>query len=449
MASSSNLQTSFPEALFPPTKAPIRALSKHIFMMTSNSELFAALSARIPGGVNSPFRAFQAVGGTPPVLRRGQGSRVWDVEGKEYVDFCCAWGPLMLGHCHPQLQDACRQALEDGSVFGASTPWELEFVEAITAAYPSMEKVRLVNSGAEAVASALRVARGATGKARILKFEGCYHGHVECLDSVGLEAEQMGGPLALGASPGSAAETLIAQFNQLESVDRLLRTHQNVAAVIVEPIPGSMAVVRPEPNFLPGLRQLCDQFGVLLIFDEVLSGCRVARGGAQELFGVRPDLTCLGKALAGGMPVGAYGGKAEWMDHVAPLGKVYQAGTFCGNPLTVRCGTTNLKLLAEAGVYSRLKQETDYLVDSLRGLDKQLQVVAYPGMFALYFAPEEIKDHHGLETVDLERYRPFYHRLLASGFYLPPSSLDAAGLSTVHERWELEKFVNAVREGLS
>ncbi|MFN8613852.1 MAG: glutamate-1-semialdehyde 2,1-aminomutase [Vulcanimicrobiota bacterium] len=419
-------------------------------MTSSNAELFQALNQRIPGGVNSPFRAFQAVGGSPPVLRRGQGSRIWDVEGNEYLDFCCAWGPLMLGHAHPAIVEAGRQALQDGPVFGASTPWELEFVEAITSAYPSMEKVRLVNSGAEAVASALRVARGASLRPRILKFEGCYHGHVECLDSVGLEAEEMGGPLALGASPGSAAETLVATFNDLESVTQRLEQYRGeVAAVIVEPIPGSMAVTRPLPGFLQGLRSLCDEFDVLLIFDEVLSGCRVARGGAQELFGVRPDLTCLGKALAGGMPVGAYGGRAELMDLVAPLGKVYQAGTFCGNPLTVRCGTANLRLLAQEGTYQKLAETTDFLVEGLRGLDAHLQVVAYPGMFGLYFAPCEIRSHHQLEEVDLKRYATFYHRLLKAGVYLPPSCLDAAGLSTVHSRDDLERFVRAVAEGLS
>lgn len=419
-------------------------------MQKTNSEFFSALCERIPGGVNSPFRAFQAVGGNPPVLVRGQGARVWDVEGKEYLDFCCAWGPLMLGHSHPELVAAGRQALEDGSVFGASTPWELEFVEAISAAYPSMEKVRLVNSGAEAVASALRVARGATRKARILKFEGCYHGHVECLDSVGVEAEELGGPLALGASPGSAAETLLAVFNDLESARTVLQAHhREVAAVIVEPIPGSMAVTRPLPGFLEGLRTLCDEFGVLLIFDEVLSGCRVARGGAQEIFGVKPDLTCLGKALAGGMPVGAYGGRTDLMDQVAPVGKVYQAGTFCGNPLTVRCGTANLRLLAQARVYEQLAEETDFLSGALRGLHPELQFVAYPGMFGLYFSPREIRNHVDMELVDLNRYRGFYHKLLEKGIYLPPSSLDAAGLSLTHSRQDLERFVQAVAEGLS
>lgn len=390
------------------------------------------------------------VGGTPPILRRGLGSRIWDIEGKEYIDFCCAWGPLMLGHSHPRLLQVLRQALEEGTVFGASTPWELEFVRAIQALYPSMQKIRLVNSGAEAVASALRVARGVTRRPRILKFEGCYHGHVECLDSVGLEAEELGGALALGASPGSAAETLIAEFNNLESVARLLETHPDqVAAVLVEPIPGSMAVVSPREGFLEGLRGLCDQHGSLLIFDEVLSGCRVAPGGAQELFGLTPDLTCLGKALAGGMPIGAYGGKSQWMNQVAPLGPIYQAGTFSGNPLTCRCGIENLRLLSQPGAYQDLQKLSQQLEQGLRQLDPSLQVVVYPGMFALYFAPQPIQSHRQLPTVDHDRFARLYHHLLDSGLYLPPSSLDAAGISLVHSHQEILQLVGAIAKGLS
>ena len=416
----------------------------------SNLALFQQLCQRIPGGVNSPFRAFQAVGGTPPVLRRGQGPWIWDVEDRRYLDLCCAWGPLMLGHSHPVIRQAALEALEDGTVFGASTPWEGRLAEAIYEACPSMELVRLVNSGAEAVASALRVARGCTRRPRILKFEGCYHGHVECLDSAGLEARELGGPLALGASPGSAAETLVATFNDLDSVSRLLEQHpQEVAAIIVEPIPGSMGVVAPKAEFLPGLRQLCDQHQVLLIFDEVLSGCRVARGGAQQLFQVQPDLTCLGKALAGGMPVGAYGGQRRWMEQVAPLGSIYQAGTFCGNPLTVRCALANLNYLAQPGTYEHLAELTDYLVRPLRQLDSQLQVVAFPGMFGFYFAPHPIESHHDLETVDLERFSQLFHHLLDRGIYLPPSCLDAAGLSLVHTQADLDYFHQCLREGLS
>jgi len=416
----------------------------------NNEHTYQQLCRRIPGGVNSPFRAFQAVGGTPPILCRGEGSRVWDIEGKEYVDFCCAWGPLMLGHSHPTLKAALHQAIEEGCVFGASTPWELDFAEAISQAYPSMQMLRLVNSGAEAVASALRVARGVTRRPRILKFEGCYHGHVECLDSVGIEAEELGGALALGASPASAQETLIAEFNNLESVSDLLQScGSEIAAIIVEPIPGSMTVVRPEPEFLSGLRTLCDQHQVLLIFDEVLSGCRVALGGAQEIFGIQPDLTCLGKALAGGMPIGAYGGKREFMEQVAPLGPIYQAGTFCGNPLTVRCGLANLQYLGQPNRYSQLAALTEDLCGRLRGLDPQLQVVAYPGMFGLYFAPQPVTSHRQLASVDQPRFAKLFHHLLQGGFYLPPSCLDAAGLSLVHTSQEIEEFVTLLAKGLS
>lgn len=416
----------------------------------SNAQWFEALNQRIPGGVNSPFRGFQSVGGIPRIMKRGLGPRVWDVEERQYLDFCCAWGPLMLGHAHPDLQEAAMQAISEGCVFGASTPWEFEFAEAIRQAYPALEQVRLVNSGAEAVASALRLARGAKGRARILKFEGCYHGHVECLDAAGEEAQRAGGPLALGASPGNASETLVATFNDLESAERLLQLHpQEVAAVIVEPIPGSMGVVKPEDGFLPGLRNLCDSFDVLLIFDEVLSGCRVARGGAQELFQVRPDITCLGKALAGGLPVGAFGGSSSLMAHLAPLGQVYQAGTFCGNPLTVRCGIANLKALSQPGCYERLARETEWLSQKLQALHSDLQVVAYPGMFALYFAPRPIRSHHDLDSVDQERFAHFYHALLEQGIYLPPSCLDAAGISLAHTREDLEYFVQAARKGLS
>lgn len=415
--------------------------------MISNLSCFQQLCEVIPGGVNSPFRAFTAVGGTPPVLQKGQGARVWDVEGRSYLDFCCAWGPLMLGHAHPALILAARAALEDGCVYGASTPWEGEFARLIRDAYPSMEQVRLVNSGAEAVGSALRVARGATRRPRILKFEGCYHGHVECLDGSGLEAEELGGALALGASPGSAAETLIADFNSLASAQQQLECHPGeVAAVIVEPIPGSMSVVRPDPEFLPGLRELCDRHGALLIFDEVLSGSRVARGGAQELFGVRPDLTCLGKALAGGMPVGAYGGARIWMKHVAPLGSVYQAGTFCGNPVTVRSGLANLQLLAEPDFYPRQQRLTARLQAGVEALGSGLRCVAYPSMFALYYAPQEIRNHHDLPRVDLARFARLFARLLQDGMYLPPSCLDAAGLSSAHTEDDVDALLAALQQ---
>ncbi|CAN0361749.1 unnamed protein product, partial [Phaeothamnion confervicola] len=285
---------------------------------TRNAQVFAELKEITPGGVNSPFRAFQQVEGEPPIIERGQGCYVFDVEGTRYFDLCCAWGPVVLGHNHPAISRAVQEALAHGPIFGAPTRWELDCARAVRNALPSMEQVRFVNSGAEAVASCLRVARGVTRRPRIMKFEGGYHGHVECLDSAGAEAEELGGPLALGASPGAAAETLVATYNDLASVEQLFSQYPGeIAAVIVEPVTGSMGVIVPEPGFLQGLKDVCSRHGSLLIFDEVLSGFRVGYGGAQGLLGITPDLTSLGKALAGGLPIGAYGGRQELMSQVA------------------------------------------------------------------------------------------------------------------------------------
>lgn len=409
--------------------------------------LFERLARVIPGGVNSPFRAFDEVGGTPPVLVRAAGPRVWDAEGNEYLDFCCAWGPVLLGHCHPALVAAGQAALAEGAVFGAPTPWEAEFAEELQRLLPSLEKVRFVNSGAEAVASALRVARGATGRARILKFEGCYHGHVECLDGSGEEAERAGGPLALGASPGAAGETLVATFHDLASVERAFAAHAHeLAAVILEPVTGSMGVITAERSFLKSLQALCRQHDVVLIFDEVLSGLRVARGGAQELLGVRPDLTCLGKALGGGMPVGAFGGRADLMDRLAPLGTVYQAGTFSGNPATVRTGLALLKELARAGVYEQLEERAEVLCSALSEMG--LTVGRAGAMFSLGFGPAELKNHHDAALLDRRRFAQFFHGCLRRGVYLPPSTVDAACLTLSHTEQDVEAAVMVFREVL-
>lgn len=412
-----------------------------------SASLFERLARVIPGGVNSPFRAFDEVGGTPPVLVKAAGPRVWDAEGKEYLDFCCAWGPVLLGHCHPVLVAAGQAALADGAVFGAPTPWEADFAEGLQRLIPSLEKVRFVNSGAEAVASALRVARGATGRARILKFEGCYHGHVECLDASGEEAERAGGPLALGASPGAARETLVATFNDLASVERIFERHAGeLAAVILEPVTGSMGVIVAAPEFLTGLQALCRRHQVVLIFDEVLSGLRVARGGAQELLGVRPDLTCLGKALGGGMPIGAFGGRADLMDRLAPLGTVYQAGTFSGNPATVRTGLALLGELERAGVYAQLEERTAWLCAQLRLLG--LTAGRAGAMFSLGFGPPELRDHRDAARLDKRRFATFFHGCLRRGVYLPPSTVDAACLTLSHTPADLEAAVHVFREVL-
>lgn len=407
--------------------------------------VFEELREVIPGGVNSPFRAFGQVGGTPPVLARGQGSRVWDVDGREYLDLVCGWGPLLMGHAHPMIMAAVREAATDGTLFGASTTWELELARRVRDAYPSMEMVRFVNSGAEAVNAALRVARSVRRRPRILKFEGCYHGHVECLDAAGLEAEEAGGALALGASPGAAGETRVARFNDLASVEEQL--DDQVAALIVEPVTGSMGVIPPAPGFLEGLRELCDRTGVILIFDEVLTGFRVARGGAQERFGVRPDLTCLGKALSGGLAMGAYGGRRDLMAHVAPTGPVYQAGTYCGNPVSVRAALATLELASEPGLYERLDALTARLVAGLRELPGLL-VQSVGSMFSVGFGPARLVDHRDARQLDLEAFAAFFHGMLDRGIYLPPSTHDAACVSAVHTQAEIDRVVSAAREVL-
>ena len=414
-----------------------------------SARVFEQLRTVTPGGVNSPFRAFGQVGGTPPVLVRGQGSRVWDLEGREYLDLVCGWGPLLFGHCHPRIMEAVREATREGTLFGASTTWELDLARRVREAFPSIQRVRFVNSGAEAVNSALRLARSAVRRPRILKFEGCYHGHVECLDAAGLEAEEAGGPLALGASPGAAAETLIARFNNVESAERLLAAHPGeVAALLVEPVTGSMGVIPPAPGFLEGLRDLCDRTGALLILDEVLTGFRVARGGAQERFGVRADLTCLGKALSGGLPMGAYGGRADLMRHVAPEGPMYQAGTYCGNPVSVRAAVATLELAASPGVYEGLEVLSRRLVDGLSGLPGLL-VQSVGSMFSLGFGPARLVDHEDARRLDTAAFAAFFHGMLDRGIYLPPSTHDAACLSAVHTAEEIDRVIEAAREVLA
>lgn len=407
--------------------------------------IFEELRQVVPGGVNSPFRAFGQVGGTPPVLARGRGSRVWDVDGREYLDLVGGWGPLLMGHAHPEIVRAVQEAAGDGTLFGASTVWELELARRVTRAFPSMEMVRFVNSGAEAVNAALRVARSVRRRPGILKFEGCYHGHVECLDAAGLEAEEAGGPLALGASPGAVAETRIARYNDLSSVEEAL--DDDVAAIIVEAVTGSMGVIPPQPGFLEGLRELCDRTGVLLIFDEVLTGFRVARGGAQERYGVRPDLTCLGKALSGGLAMGGYGGRRDLMGHVAPTGPVYQAGTYCGNPVSVRAALAALELASEPGLYDRLEVLTARLVDGLRELPGVV-VQSVGSMFSVGFGPARLVDHRDARQLDLEAFATFFHGMLERGVYLPPSTHDAACVSAVHTEEEIDRVVSAAREVL-
>ncbi len=410
--------------------------------MNISKTLYQELCEVIPGGVSSPFRSFDLVGGTARVLVKGRGSRIWDADGREYIDLCCGWGPLTLGHCHPAITEAVRDALEDGVLFGAPTPWELELAQGLKDALPSLEMLRFVNSGAEAVQSCLRVARSATGRTKIVKFEGGYHGHVPPLDAAGEEAQRMGGPLALGATPGAVSDTLIAEFNNLESVMELFRVHsEDIAAVILEPVTGSIGVVEAEQAFLERVSDLCRNSGSLLIFDEVLTGFRVALGGAQSRCRIVPDLTCLGKAVAGGLPIGVYGGKKELMQRLAPLGPVYQAGTFCANPVSVRAGIAALREYRQPGFFEQLSERTSELCQGLKRLFPDILAPHVGGMFSVGFGPTHLRNHQDASQLCPSRFAKFFHAVLEVGIYLPPSTWDAAGLSIAHDGVEVREVL--------
>lgn len=414
--------------------------------MSDSETIYKSLCRIVPGGVSSPFRSFAQVGGLARVLVKGKGSRVWDVDGKEYIDLCCGWGPLTLGHAHPAVVKAVCEAANDGVIFGAPTPWELELAEMLREALPSLEMLRFVNSGAEAVASALRVARSATGRTKVIKFEGGYHGHVPPLDAVGFEAERQGGSMPLGVPGAVIADTLLATYNDLESVERLFRAHlDNVACVVIEPVTGSMGVIEADLDFLEGLRELCDRHSAVLIFDEVLSGFRVAWGGAQARSGVRPDLTCLGKAVAGGLPIGVYGGRADLMKRVAPVGPVYQAGTFCANPLALRAGLAAQREYLEPGLFELLEERTARLCRGMRELFPSAHLSHCGGMFAIAFGVEQLRDHRDALNFDEEAFARFFHAALEEGVYFPPSTWDSAALSTAHDEAEIDEILERLQ----
>ena len=400
--------------------------------------LFARAQAVIPGGVNSPVRSFGAVGGTPPFIARGAGARVWDVDGNSYVDFLGSWGPLVLGHAHPAVVEAVQRAAADGTSFGAPTEREVHLAELIVAAVPSIELLRLVSSGTEAVMSAVRIARAFTGRAKVLKFNGNYHGHSDgMLVKAGSGAASLGVPTSAGVPETYAAETLVAEYNDLGSVGALLEAHVNhIAAIIVEPVAGNMGVVPPEPGFLEGLRRLADDAGALLIFDEVITGFRVAYCGAQARYGVTPDLTCLGKIIGGGLPVGAFGGRADVMEMVAPLGPAYQAGTLSGNPLAVAAGTACLEALAKPGTYEALEalgaQAEAGLRAAAEATGTALTINRVGSMFTAFFTEGPVRTWADAAGSDTERYAVFFHGLLERGVYVAPSQFESAFVSLAH-----------------
>jgi len=421
----------------------------------ASRRLLAAAEHRIPGGVNSPVRAFRSVGGEPRFVARAKGARLWDADGRAYLDFVGSWGPLVLGHAPRTVVDAITAAAQRGTSYGAPTAQEVDLARAIAATYPSMEMVRLVSSGTEAAMSAIRVARGATGRDVLVKFDGCYHGHADSLlVKAGSGGATFGIPDSRGVPGVLAALTLTLPFNDLAAVRELFAARgAEIAALIVEPVAGNMGVVAPAPGFLAGLREVTAQYGALLIFDEVITGFRVAFGGAQELYGVRPDLTCLGKIIGGGLPVGAYGGRRDVMDHVAPLGGVYQAGTLSGNPLAVAAGLATLKALEDRKAYARLDALSARLERGLREAadkaDVPFTVNRVGSMLTGFFCAGPVGDYEGAKAADTARYARFYHGMLDRGVYLAPSQFEAAFVSLAHSDDDLDHAARAAVDAMA
>ncbi|NLW06378.1 MAG: glutamate-1-semialdehyde 2,1-aminomutase [Clostridia bacterium] len=416
-------------------------------------QLYTEALQYIPGGVNSPVRAFKAVGQHPLFIVSGLGSRLQDVDGNEYIDYVGSWGPLILGHRHPRVIGALQQYLaEAGTGFGAPTRVETELARIINRAFPSMELVRMVNSGTEATMSALRVARAYTGRQKILKFKGCYHGHHDSLlIEAGSGALTIGVPSSPGVPASFAADTITCDFNDLRQVRAVFsQMGQEIAAVIVEPVPGNMGVVLPQPGFLEGLREITRQFGAVLIFDEVMTGFRCTWGGAQHIYNIEPDLTCLGKIIGGGLPVGAYGGKRQIMELVAPLGPVYQAGTLAGNPLAMTAGLVTLQELEKPGTYEKLNHSTQTLAQGLReaaaeaGLPVQLN--SFGSMLTCFFTGEKVVNYQSALNADTRAYKHYFQAMLLHGVYLAPSQFEACFVSLAHSQEDLDDTIAAAQE---
>ena len=423
--------------------------------MSRNEELFARAQRVIPAGVNSPVRAFRSVGGTPRFFTRGEGPYLWDADGRRYIDYVGSWGPAILGHAHPAVVEAVRSAALKGLSFGAPTEAEIELAEMLIRRLPSLELVRLVSSGTEATMSALRLARGYTGRSKIVKFEGCYHGHGDSLlVKAGSGALTFGQPSSAGVPPAIANETIVLPYNDLAAVERAFEADRDaIAGIIVEPVAGNMNLVMPKRGFLEGLRAVCTRHGAVLIFDEVMTGFRVDAKSAQGLFGVTPDLTTLGKVIGGGMPVAAFGGKRAIMEKIAPLGPVYQAGTLSGNPVAVAAGIATLEATGAPGFYDRLAKSTRALTEGLTAAAKRAGVPfcaqAVGGMFGIYFAPAVPDSYDTVMACDRERFNRFFHAMLDAGIYLAPSAYEAGFVSAAHGVAEIAATIDAAERAFA
>jgi glutamate-1-semialdehyde 2,1-aminomutase len=426
--------------------------------MNRNEQLFERAQKSIPGGVNSPVRAFRSVGGTPRFIARAGGPYFWDADDKRYIDYIGSWGPMILGHGHPEVVRAVQDAAARGLSYGAPTEAEVEMAEEILKLVPSMQQLRLVSSGTEAAMSAIRLARGAAGggkgRRKIVKFEGCYHGHADSLlVKAGSGLLTFGNPSSAGVPAEITQHTLVLDYNDAQQLEDAFRRHgDDIACVIVEPVAGNMNLVRSAPEFLQTMRALCTRHGAVLIFDEVMSGFRVALGGAQSLYGIEPDMTVLGKVIGGGMPVAAFGGKREVMQHLAPLGAVYQAGTLSGNPVAVACGMATLRLIQQPGFYDRLGARTGQLVEGLQRVARE-EAPGVPfagdsvgGMFGIYFAPAAPASYAEVMQGDKERFNRFFHAMLDRGVYLAPSAFEAGFVSMAHDEAVIEATLAAARD---
>ena len=417
--------------------------------ITQSEKLFYKACEVMPGGVNSPVRAFKSVGCNPLFVKKGNGSKIWDADGNEYIDYVASWGPLIFGHAHPQIVEALKRQVELGTSYGTSTELEIELAEQVVTLVPSLEVVRMVNSGTEAVMSAIRLARGVTGRDKVVKFEGCYHGHVDSmLVKAGSGLASLGIPECPGIVDALAKNTLTLPFNDSSKVRDLFAAEgDNIACVIVEPVGGNMGVVPPQNGFLETLREVTNQVGAVLIFDEVITGFRVALGGVQSICGVKPDLTCLGKVIGGGLPVGAYGGSRQLMDNIAPVGPIYQAGTLSGNPLAMTAGIEMIKLLSGQSVYDELERKSEKLCagyeSNVKKLGIKAQFTRVGSMFSMFFTDQNIIDFESVKSSDTNFFRSYFTSLLEEGVYIAPSQFEAGFMSAVHTDEEIEQTIEA------